>query len=266
MRKFFGPAAALLLAVPGILAGGTASKEIHKTVPLDRNGRVDIETYKGSVKVTAWDRAEADITARIEADDACGDARYQAEVVKDTEVRISGEGSSVSIRSDYDRTSEHWTFWMFGACSAKPFVHYTISMPRSARLDVQDHKSNIDVANVASDLRIKSYKGDVRVTGAEGRVSLDTHKGDVRVAFAKLTGDSHFDTHKGSIEVTVPKDAHFQVSAEVDRHGRFDSDFPVLVRTSKRYSRDERIEGAVNGGGPTLHMATHSGTFRLRSS
>ncbi|MGH9399850.1 MAG: DUF4097 family beta strand repeat-containing protein [Thermoanaerobaculia bacterium] len=268
MRKTLGPAIALLLAAPGILSGEVASREIHRTVALDRNGRVDIETFKGSVKVTAWDRAEAEINARIEADDACGDARYQAEMVKDTEVRISGEGGSLSIRSDYDRVSDlhTWSVWPFGSCSARPFVHYAISMPRTARLDVQDHKSRIEVAELASDVRIATHKGDVRLTGAAGRVNLDTHKGDVRVEFAKLTGDSHFETHKGSIQITVPKDARFEVSAEVDRRGRFDSDFPVLVRSSSRRGRDERIEGAVNGGGPTLHLSTHRGTFRLRSS
>lgn len=268
MLRALVPAVAILLSAPDPAAGAEpASKEVRKTVALEKDGRVSIETYKGSVKVTAWDRAQAEITARIVADDACGDAKYQAEMVKDTEVRINGEGRSLSIRSDYDLVGDlhTWSVWPFGSCSARPFVHYTISMPRGARLEVQDHKSRIEVADPTSDVRISTHKGEVRLTGVAGRVNLDTHKGDVRVAFAKMSGDSQFETHKGDIEITMPKDAHFAVSADVGRHGRLQSDFPVTT-TSSRHRREERVEAAVNGGGPSLRLATHSGTFRLKSS
>lgn len=267
MFKALVPTVAFLLAAPGLVSAEMASKEVHRTIALDRDGRVSIETYKGSVHVTAWDRAEAEVTASIVADDACGDSKYQAEMVKDTEVRFSGEGRSLSLRSDYDRVDglHTWSFWPFGGCSARPFVHYTISMPRNARLDIRDHKSRIEAAGLASDVRIATHKGEVRLTGLAGRVNVDTHKGDVRVAFAKMSGDSEFETHSGDIEITMPRDARFALSADVGRHGRLHSDFPVTT-TVGRHSRDERVEGAVNGGGPALRLNTHSGTFRLRSS
>ena len=268
MFKALVPAAAILLAAPWAVSAETASKDIQRTVALAKDGRVEIETFKGSVKVTAWDRPEAEVTARIEADDTCGEAKYQAEMVRDTEVRIDGEGSSLRIRSSYDRVRDlhTWSVWPFSSCSALPFVHYTISMPRNARLDLKDHKSRIEVADLAADLRISTHKGEVRLTGIAGRVTLDTHKGDVRVAFAKMAGDSRFETHRGDIEIIVPRDARFAVSADVGRRGRLHSDFPVTTRTASHHSRDERVEAAVNGGGPELRLATHSGTFRLRSS
>ena len=268
MFKALVPAVAILLAAPGAISAETASRDVHRTAALARDGRVEIETYKGSVKVTGWDRLEAEVTARIVADDACGDSKYQAEMVRDTEARIDGEGGSLRIRSDYHRVRHlhTWFGWAFSSCSALPFVHYTISMPRNARLELKDHKSRIEVADLASDVRISTHKGEVRLTGVAGRVNLDTHKGDVRVAFAKMTGDSQFKTHNGDIEITVPRDARFAVSADVGRRGRLNSDFPVTTRAASRHSRDERVEAAVNGGGPELRLATHSGTFRLRSS
>ncbi len=269
MFKALVPTAAILLAAPLALSGESASKEIRRTVALDKDGRVAIETFKGTVKVAAWNRPQVDVTARIEADDACGDLKYQAEMVRDTEVSIQGAGGSLSIRSDYDRVKDRhaWPVWPFSNCSALPFVHYTISMPVSARLDVKDHKSRIEVADLAADVTVSTHKGDVRLTGVAGRVNLDTHKGDVRVVFAKMAGDSRFETHKGEIEITVPRDAHFAVSADVGRRGRLHSDFPVMTTSSgRRHHREERLEAAVNGGGPALHLATHSGTFRLKSS
>jgi hypothetical protein len=268
MLKVLVPSVALLLAAPGVVSAETASKEVHRTIALDRDGRLSIETYKGSVRVTAWDRAEAEVTASIVADDACGGSRYQAETVKDTEVRISGEGRSVSLRSDYDRIDgfHNWSFWPFGSCSARPFVHYTISMPGTARLEIKDYKSDISIAGLASEVRLTTYKGEVRLTGLAGALRLDTYKGDVRVSFAKMSGDSSFETHKGEIEITLPKDARFAVSADVGRRGSFHSDFPVIVHTSSRRGRDERVEAAINGGGPELRLTTSKGSFRLRSS
>lgn len=267
MLKALVPTVALLIAVPGALTAEVASKEVHRTIALERDGRVSIDTFKGSVLVAAWDRAEVEVTARIVADEVCGNAKYQARMVKDTEVRISGEGRSLSLRSDYESADDinSWSLWPFGNCSARPFVYYTISMPRNARLDIRDHKSRIEAAGLASDVTIETHKGEVNLTDMAGRVHCDTHKGEVRVAFAKMSGDSRFETHSGDIEITMPKDARFALSADVGRRGRLHSDFPVTTTVSRR-NRDERLEAAVNGGGPALRLTTHSGNFRLRSS
>ena len=44
------------------------SREVNKTVPLPKDGQVSIDTYKGSVNVDTWEKAEVSITARILAD------------------------------------------------------------------------------------------------------------------------------------------------------------------------------------------------------
>jgi hypothetical protein len=267
MFKALVPAVAILFATPGAASAETTSKEVRRTVSLEKDGRVTLETFKGTVKISVWDRPQAEVVARIEADDACSDAKYQAEMVRDTEVRIEGEGTALRIRSDYDRVRglHTWSVWPFSSCSALPFVHYTIAMPKTAKLDLSDHKSRIEIAGLESDLKLSTHKGEVYLSGIAGRVSLETHKGDVRVAFARMAGDSRLETHKGDIEITIPKDARFAVSADIGRRGRLQSDFPVTTTSGSR-RREERVEAAVNGGGPELRLATHSGTFRLRSS
>lgn len=266
MFKALAPTVALLLA-PGVLSAGVASKDVHRTVALDRDGQVSIETFKGKVTVTGWDKPEADISAHIFADDSCGNSRYQSEMVEDTDIRFIGEGRSLSVRSDYDRVENlhSWSFWPFGNCSARPFVEYTISMPRSARLEIRDHKSRITATGLASIVKIETHNGEVDLEDMAGRVSCETHNGRVRVAFAKMSGSSEFETHNGDVEITMPKDAGFTLSADVSRHGRLNSDFP-LTTTMDRHRRDERLQGAVNGGGPSLRLSTHGGTFRLRSA
>ena len=54
--------AALILLFAGSLAGPMVTaadfKEFKKTVPLDANGRFTLDTYKGSIRVTAWDQPQ----------------------------------------------------------------------------------------------------------------------------------------------------------------------------------------------------------------
>ena len=57
-------------------------KEITRTISLPGNGHVSLETYKGKILVTTWDRQEIEIVARVEADGSA------AESVRATDVRI----------------------------------------------------------------------------------------------------------------------------------------------------------------------------------
>src|SRR5262245_9368329 len=133
MRLSLAPAGLAALAL-SVAAGAQASdiKEVHKTLALDRDGRVSVHTYKGSVTVTTWDRPEVQVDARIEPG---SDDREDREKVQWTEVRISGGGSSARIHSDYDDVKRHSRGflglfdWDSGTL---PLIHYQIHMPATA--------------------------------------------------------------------------------------------------------------------------------------
>src|SRR6478672_10296364 len=78
------------LAVPG--------REVRRTVPLDANGQVTVDTHNGMVTITTWNKPSVDISGRI-----VPDSDNTAEEVAATEIVISGEGSSVRIETNYDR-------------------------------------------------------------------------------------------------------------------------------------------------------------------
>lgn len=252
-------AAGLLLSalVPAAQARA-ASREVHKTVPLDASGRLSLSTYKGSVSVSAWERPEAEITARIEPD---GDRPQDVKNVERTEIRIEGGGGSVRVESDYDRVHEHHLFWFMDEIRL-PFVHYTIRMPATARLEIEDHKSDTKVAGMKSDLRIRTHKGTVQVNGHDGAVDAETHKGDIRVEFARYSRASIFATHKGTIDVRLPRDSRFELDADGGRRGEVSSDFAVVTQRRSRHG-GESLRGPVNGGGPTLRFESSRGVFHL---
>src|SRR5215471_14825130 len=221
------------------------SKEINQTVPLNRDGRVYVENFKGSITVTTWDRPEVAISVHIDPDGRADSIEMKKVAL--TEIRINGSGSSVTIKTDYDRLSslrlqELLTFHD----QSLPLAHYTIQMPATAALEIKDYKSDIHVSDLSSDLK------------------LNTYKGTVQLEFVRFQKDSRFETYKGDIEIRMPKDSHFDLDTESGRHGDLNSDFPVTI--SARHSSWGHSSGAVNGGGPTLRFTTHKGSLRLRST
>jgi len=246
----------LLLAAPSV-AEGNDVKEVHRTLALDANGKVSLETFKGSIDVTVWDRNEIDVAVRVEPDP---DGEDQAEKVRETEIRIEGSGASVRIETDYSRVRRHGFLGVFGDDGTVPFVRYTIRMPKTARLEIKDYKSESRISGLTDRLDFNSYKGDVRLTALEGPVRLETYKGVVHADLARFA-ESRFETYKGEIEIALPKGASFDLDADLGHRGNLDSDFPMAVRSSEGGGRHR---STVGGGGPRLRLETYKGSFRLR--
>ncbi len=242
----------LILAIATIAAAAT-EKRVHKTASLDRNGRLSIETHNGTVVVTTWNQPTVDVVARIEPGEFA-----TAEDVEKTEVKVSGSGSSVRIESDYAGVSSHF-FW-FGIARELPLIHYTISMPATAGLDIDDHNAKVRVTGLHNDLRVNSHNGSVEAADLDGAATIETHNGDIRIGFSRFAKSSRFETHNGSIEVRLPAGARFHVNAS-GHHMGVDSDFPTTITQSPR---EGRYVGDVNGGGPELRVSTHNGSLRLK--
>jgi hypothetical protein len=264
MRKLHAAAVAYALsaAVAFPAAAALPSRDVSKTLPLAAGENVRVETFKGSVKVTTWDRAEVAVDARIEADDSCASAERQAKWVEQTRVVVEKASGGVSIRSDYDAL-EAAASW-FGTCTSRPFVRYTIRMPKTAALKIKDYKSDLIVKELAADLEVDTYKGRLDVVGLAGGLKVETYKGEVNAALVRLGGDVRAETYKGSIVVRLPAGAAFELSADAGRHGVFQSDFPAPASTAS--SRRQLVQGAVNGGGPRVSLKSEKGSLAVRKA
>ena len=239
----------LLLAVAPF---ALADRRIHKTLPLVASGRVIIDTHNGSVTVTTWSQATIDIDARIEATMSTRD-----EDVEKTNVKISGSGESVRIESDYDAVPSR-NSW-FGSTRELPPIHYTISMPATAQLDINAHNASVRVDGLRNDVEVETHNGRIELTDLNGGADLETHNGNVTVAFSRFDKASRIETHNGDVEVRVPAASRLHLEAH-GHHLGFDSDFGVVTN---RMNRSHYV-GDVNGGGPELRFESHNGTLRLR--
>jgi len=258
---------AFLLLIVASLSFAQATREVKKSVSLAADGTLSLDTYKGSITITTWDKNEVEIVAVIEADDEMWSRGDDEAKVEDTEIRIDGSGGEVRIKSDYDklkrRSSKLWGIFD-GDTGSLPFVHYTIKMPATADLRVKDYKSESNITDVKGDITFDTYKGEVNMTGVEGAMDFETYKGDVRIAFTTFKSSNRFETYKGEIEIVVPRNSGFELDADMGDKGDLRTDFTVSERSRSRRDRSRLYQGDVNGGGPRLTLETYKGTYRLR--
>jgi hypothetical protein len=253
----------LFIVAFSIPAQAQDTKEVRKSAQFGQNGRVLVDTYKGSIRISPWDRPEIEIVARVESD---GWDRRSRERVEATDIRIDISSNSARIKTDYDEVNQHRDGFLgiFGGDSGSlPFVHYTIKVPRTTNIEIKDYKSKTELNDLQSDVEIETYKGEVEIGRLTGSLALETYKGDVRVDIANLKSRSRFETYKGNIEITLPRGKGFVLDADIGRHGSFDSDF-ALERSRRRDRRsDMELRSPVNGGGPVVRVKTDHGTIRL---
>jgi len=243
----------IVIGLMMVAVAAQAEKRVHKSAQLSANGSVSIDTHNGTVVVTTWNQPTVDVSARIEAGEWGSEDDVNA-----TQINVTGSGSDVRIESDYTNVGTHLNWW--GISRNLPLVHYTISLPATARVSVSDHNASVRVTGLRNDLRVSSHNGTVEVSDFEGGADIETHNGDIRMTYSRFQRSSTFETHNGGIEIKMPTEARFHVNAN-GHHMDVDSDFPTVVT---RAPRDGRYVGDINGGGPELKVSTHNGSLRIR--
>jgi Putative adhesin len=246
--------AAILALAISFAAFGADSKDVNKTVALSRNGFVSLETHKGSIQVTTWDRQDVEIHARIEQEPGTTMDRRRFD---GTDVLIDSSADSVHIKTHYPDFSSNF----FDDNGTNPEVRYTIKMPKTARLIIRDHRSDTQVDGLQGALDLTTHRGTVHVRGLSGGLRVETHRGDIHVDFAAFTANSSVTTYRGTVELSMPKGSHFDLESNSDRRGTIATDFEVMTRTIGR--RGEGVHGKANGGGPVLHLETSRGEISL---
>lgn len=279
MTRRFVPAI-LLLALFTPLAGfsqGIYSKDFKRSVDFESGGHLTLETHKGTIRLSSWERNQVEIVARIEADEDVS-PKYAERSVEATRVDVWGGARSLTIRSDYRDVPCQEEAWFFACSKELPYIHYEIRAPRSLDFRLKDHKSDIRITgfegrvqldtykgsvqgrDLAGEVRLDTYKGRIDLAGLRGRVQAETYKGDMALEADEINGNCRLETYKGKVLLALPEAQGFFLRADIHRRGDFDSDFGITMRTVSR----QRWEGSINRGGPEIYVRTHKGEIRLR--
>ena len=265
-----------LLALPTLASGGQ-SKDFARTVEFTSGGQLKINSLKGSVKLTGWDRNQVEIVARIVMTERV-DADFARRAVEAVRIEVSGDARQLSIRPIYDDVPRGDGLNYLSR--PLPDVNFEIQAPRHMSLILDTDRTEVELRGIDGTLNLKSDRGkvtahdvggDVRLkmdrggnsalSGLRGTLTVEMDRSDLTVGALEISGDSRLDVSRGEVEMKLPRTQGLSVSANIGRRADFDSEF--AISTSK--FRD-RVEGDINGGGPKLLIHTDRGKVELKAS
>lgn len=276
--------------------------DFHYAYPLQPGGRVNIESFNGSVEIAGWDEGKVDISGT-----KFGSSESLRDAVK---IEVHNSPESVDVRTV--RPSAHP-----GGSGAR----YTVRVPRGAVLDrIVTSNGSIRVREVASATHVKTSNGAVRLENIAGDVDARTSNGSIdadgvrggaqfrtsngRITAENLSGSVDAETSNSSIKIrlrTAPPQAirtvtsngaidlaiaqspKASVRAETSngsitlrlpdgaaanlvastRNSSIHSDFEVSGSNRDERGRRNQLEGAIGGGGPSIDLSTHNGQIRI---
>lgn len=140
------------------------------------------------------------------------------------------------------------------------------------RIKASTGGGSIELNEVDGQALVESGNGSIRVGPVRGGLRVNTGSGPIMVDLANggaAFTDSRLETSAGDIVVYIPDDLSVTIRAavEVARGFGIRSDFSGLKVTNSNEQwgpREAFAEGALNGGGPILHVHTTAGTIEFK--
>jgi hypothetical protein len=220
-----------------------------KKFPLSDGGRLEVKNTNGFIRVEVGsDQVEvsAERVARAATPEAAKEMLSKIEVVEDV--------SSDRVRLETRRPSGG-----FGRGNVE--VRYTIRVPSSAQVDLQNTNGEVRVTGVTRGVRVSTTNGAIDGRGLGGEVRASTTNGGVDLELASVTRPVHVSTTNGGVSVRIPSDAKADLEATCTNGGIDVSGIDLDVE-GERTRR--RLAGRLNGGGPRLDVSTTNGAIEIR--
>lgn len=252
LRRFASTLPAVLCAAVlsgGCVVVGDMALDEHETLvetrDLDAGGRFELENVNGAVRIDTWKEPKV----RIEAEKAAS----SRSALDDIEIEIDGEGDRVRVET---HTPKKWGFGRSGQ------VEYTITLPESARVEVETVNGRVAVTNVAGGVRATTVNGRVEIEGAGGDVEAQTVNGSVEAELGAVPdGSRHrLATTNGSITLVLPDGVEGEFEAQTV-NGGISTDFPLEV--SGRWG-PKSLHGRLGDGGGRVELETVNGAIAIR--
>ena len=284
----------LVLGLSSSVALGAQDRTFEDTLTLEPGGSLSLDTTRGSVRLTSWDRPTVEIRARIERPPRVDDA-YARRAVEGPTIEVEGGGRSVRIRSDYSGVPRRG---LFGGSRSLPRVHYEIRAPRQLDLDLDIDRSDttlqgfdgrlvldfdrsdLDLRDLAGTIALDLDRGELQASGLTGSISLDLDRGqrvvldgvrgslnldidrtNVTMRDVRIDDDSRVEIDRGDLDVELAGDQALTIEANLSRRANFSSDLPVTMQRTGR-----AFHGTINGGGPELRIEADRSDIRLRTN
>ena len=206
------------------LAVAVAVQQTDTVVAVDPDSRLVIESFRGEVVISTWDRNEM----RVIGDHA-----------RRTYIDVSASRSAVRLRAD--------------ARAGPAQVDYELTLPASMDIDIRGTFIHADIDGAEGEVRVFTTQGDIEVRGGRGFVRLETVNGRVRLENA----DGSLDVRSTNGSVTVLNATGDVTASSVNGRVTLEGIESDDVR-AETTSGGVYFDGSIVNGG-RYRLSTHSG-------
>jgi len=300
MRARTGIALFLLIALvsPPTFA---AQQRVSQRGDVASDVTVEISNVAGSVRVTAWDRNEIEVSGTL-GEGVSG-------------LAFENDSDGVEIKVEVPRSRRRDPERRVGDS------HLEISVPRGATVEIDTLVASISVDGVAGGVRMESSAGSIVYAGDSLSIEADTAAGDIEinstavgaeidvegvagsvsvqfvaadVSAGALTGDLRilggrlsdgdfesvsgllyfeaqidegadvrFENFNGDVELLIPADtsADFDISSY---SGSIETEFGFEGRSVERYTPEQVAEFTLGSGAADVEIETFAGNVKIR--
>jgi hypothetical protein len=219
-----------------------------RTYPLSTGGRVEIGNTNGFIEVVTGSGQNVDVKAQRVARAA---SKERAKELLGKAV-IREEVSADLVKLYTERPQGGWN-------NGSVEVRYTLTVPASARVELQTTNGQIRITNVTAGAKVGTTNGEIEGRGLAGAVKASTTNGSVDLELASLSGDVEVSTTNGSVNLKVPADAKANISTRWTNGG-----FEVTGLSVEEVEKSRRrFDGRLNGGGARIDVETTNGGIAL---
>ncbi|UCC38834.1 MAG: DUF4097 family beta strand repeat protein [Candidatus Aminicenantes bacterium] len=235
-------------AESGIGAKEKYEEKFEKTVPVAKDGKVDVRNISGSIEVTTWDRAEVKIEA-LKISKASSLSKAEENAGKVT-IDVYKEDSIVRIETKYPERRIR---------SLSVSVNYSLTIPSKAAIEAKSVSGGVRLENIGGMVEAGTVSGSVRLMTAEKGADLHTTSGGIEAE--DITGDVDLHVTSGSITARRIKGS---VTAEtVSGSVKLLDVSEARVVKGKALSGSVIYEGNLRADG-RYSLKTHSGRIEIR--
>jgi len=230
---------------------GALTEEFHQTYAITADGRIELDNINGDVHISSWDRNEVKVDAVKYAD--------TKERLDEAKIEIDAGKDYVAIRTKYP---DHNNTWNWGSHNNPASVEYTLTVPRSARLDeIKLINGALDVSGVSGEVRASCINGRLEAQDLSGRAKLETINGRLEAKFKGLTRESvDLNSVNGSVDLTIPSDSNAEIEANTVS-GRISNDFGLNVNRHQMVGQS--LRGELGNGGAHIKLNNVNGRIEI---
>ena len=130
------------------------------------------------------------------------------------------------------------------------------------KVEAKTAGGSIRIDKAARSVNAKTSGGNITVEEVMGSINAKTLGGSVKAYISRQPeGDCSLETSGGSVTAYLVEDIAVDVDARTSG-GHVSTDVPITVVVQGKISKN-RLQGAINGGGPLLKLRTSGGSVRL---